>query len=433
MKRPHIPDLGLQTGRGIISVFARHSNAANLLMALMIIFGLYSLARINTQFFPSVITETIRVNVTWSGASAEDVEANILQVLEPELRFIDGVDQMTAIGREGVGLLQVEFERGTDMQKALSDVEAAVSAVTTLPEDADAPKVSFSKWFDGVARLAITGPYSEAALKSVAKRMRDDLIARGIDKVSMTGLRDEEIAVRVPERELRRLELTLGEVSAAIADNSRDLPSGKLEGTVSRQIRSLSDAEDPARLRDIEIKSFASGEKITVGNIAAIERRFDPDDKEGYSGGRRAIELYVQRAATADTLETATILDAYLEEIAPTLPPGLKVLKYGVRADLLKQRIALLVRNGASGLVLVVTVLFVFLSGRVAFWVAVGIPVAILATLGIMYVSGQSINMISLFSLIMMLGIIVDDAIVVGEDAQAHYDTGEDPLRAAEG
>jgi multidrug efflux pump subunit AcrB len=432
MKRPQVPDPGLEIGHGIVSIFVRHSNAANLLMALMIIFGLYSLARINTQFFPSVITETIRVTITWSGASAEDVEANILEVVEPEVRFIDGVETMTAYAREGVGSLHLEFERGTDMQKALSDVEAAVSGVTTLPEDADTPKVSFSKWFDGVARLSISGPYSEAALKTIAKRMRDDLIGRGIDKVTLTGLRDEEISVSVPERELRRLELTLGEISTAIAGNSRDLPSGKLEGAVSRQVRSLSDAQDPTHLRDIEVKSFASGEKITVGDIATIERRFDPDDKEGYSGGRRAIQLYVQRAAAADTLKTAAILDAYLEEITPTLPPGLDVVTYGVRADLLKQRIALLVRNGATGLVLVVTVLFVFLSGRVAFWVAAGIPVAMLATLGIMYVSGQSINMISLFSLIMMLGIVVDDAIVVGEHTATRHTMGDPAAIAAE-
>ena len=430
MKRPHIPDL--ETGRGIVSVFARHSNAANLLMALMIIFGLYSLARINSQFFPSVIIETIRVSVTWSGASAEDVEANILEVVEPEVRFIDGVETMSTYAREGVGSLQLEFERGTDMQKALSDVEAAISSITTLPEDADAPKVSFSKWYDGVARVAISGPYSEAALKSIAKRMRDDLIDRGIDKVSLTGLRGEEIAVDVPEHQLRRLELTLGEISAAIANNSRDLPSGTLEGTVSRQIRSLSDAADPTRLRDIEIKSFSSGEKITVGNIASVERRFDPDDNEGYSGGRRAIELHIQRAATADTLKTAAILDAYLEEIAPALPPDMKVVTYGVRADLLKQRIGLLVRNGATGLVLVVIVLFIFLSGRVAFWVAAGIPVAMLATLGIMYVSGQSINMISLFALIMMLGVVVDDAIVVGEHTATRHAMGDPATIAAE-
>jgi len=432
MKRPQIPDLGLESRRGIVSLFARHSNAANLLMALMIIFGLYSLARINTQFFPSVVTDTIRVTIAWSGASAEDVEANILEVVEPVVRFIDGVDKLRTYAREGVASLQLDFERGADMQKALSDVEAAVSGITTLPEDADTPKVSFSQWFDGVARLSISGTYSEAALKAIAKRMRDDLVGRGIDKVTLTGLRDEEIAVAVPERQLRRLELTLGEISTAISGNSRDIPSGTLEGAVSRQVRSLSDAQDPTRLRDIEIKSFPSGEKITLGDIATIERRFDPNDKEGYSGGRRAIQLYIQRSAAADTLKTAAILDTYLEEIAPTLPPGIEIVTYGVRAELLKQRIALLVRNGATGLVLVILVLFIFLNGRVAFWVAAGIPVALLATLGIMYVSGQSINMISLFSLIMMLGIVVDDAIVVGEHTATRHAMGDPASVAAE-
>ena len=130
MRLPLIPDLGPETGRGIVAIFARHSNAANLLMALMILFGLFSLARINTQFFPSVIIETIRVTVKWPGASAEDVVDNILKVVEPEVRFIDGVDTLTTYAREGVGSLRIEFQRGTDMQKALSDVEAAVAGLT---------------------------------------------------------------------------------------------------------------------------------------------------------------------------------------------------------------------------------------------------------------------------------------------------------------
>ncbi len=418
--------------RGIIALFVDHPNAANLLMVLMVIFGIFSLTRINTQFFPSVETDTIRVSVSWPGASAEDVEANILEIVEPEVRFLDGVKEMDSYAREGSASISLEFERTADMQKALSDVEAAVSGISNLPEGAETPDVSFSQWFDGVARLALVGPYSEGALRFYAKKFRDDLVGRGIDKVTFTGLRDEEIIVTLPERDLRRLDLTINDVSAAIAGNSRDLPSGTLDGTVSKQIRALSDAEDGSGLKDVEVRSFASGEKVLLGDIGSVERRFDPDDKQGLALGRQAIELYVQRSATADTLKTAKILDDYLAEIRPTLPPDLEVLKYSVRADRVSERIGLLLSNGLQGLLLVVVVLFIFLNARVAFWVAAGIPIAMMATLGVMYVSGQSINMISLFALIMMLGVIVDDAIVVGEHTATRSQMGDPAALAAE-
>ncbi|HMB47615.1 MAG TPA: efflux RND transporter permease subunit, partial [Afifellaceae bacterium] len=358
-------------------------------------------------------------------------DANILEIVEPAVQFVDGVKEMNSYAREGSATIRLEFERNADMQKALSDIEAAVTGVTNLPQDADTPDVSFSQWYDGVARLAIVGPFSEAALRYYAKKFRDDLVTRGIDKVTFTGLRDDEIIVTVPERDLRRLDLTVRDVSTAIAGNSRDLPSGTLEGTVSKQIRALSDAEDGNGLRDVEIRSFSSGEKVLLGDIASIARRFDPDDQQGLSAGRRAIELYVQRSATADTLKTAKILEDYLVEIRPTLPPGLEVLKYSVRAERVSERIGLLLRNGLQGLVLVVITLFIFLNGRVAFWVAAGIPVAMMATLGVMYVSGQSINMISLFALIMMLGVIVDDAIVVGEHTATRSQMGDPAAVAA--
>jgi multidrug efflux pump subunit AcrB len=419
-------------GGGIVSLFVRHPNAANLLMVLMVIFGVFSLTRINTQFFPSVETDTISISVNWPGASAEDVEANVLELVEPAVHFLDGVKEMRSYAREGSASISLDFERGADMQKALSDVEAAVSGVSNLPDDAETPEVSFSQWYDGVARLAIVGPYSEAALRHYAKMFRDDLVARGIDKVTFTGLRDEEIMITVPERDLRRLELTVRDVSSAIAGNSRDLPSGTLDGTVSKQIRALSDAEDGSGLKDVEVRSFASGEKVLLGDIAAIERRFDPDDKQGLARGQQAIEVYVQRSATADTLKTAKILDEYLEEIQPALPPDLQVLKYNVRADRVSERIGLLLSNGLQGLIAVIVILFIFLNGRVAFWVAAGIPVAMMATLGVMYITGQSINMISLFALIMMLGVIVDDAIVVGEHTATRSRMGDPAPVAAE-
>ena len=419
-------------GKGLISLFTRHPNAANLVMILMIIFGIFALAQINTQFFPTIETKSISVSISWPGASAEDVQTNIIHIVEPEVRFIDGVDKMTSYAREGSAQMVLEFEPSADMQTAVGDVDSAVKAVTNLPDDSETPKIKLSQFFDRVARLAITGDVPEVALRIYAKVIRDDLIERGIDKVSIVGMRKRELQVEIPENELRRLGLTVSEVSRTIASNSRDLPSGQMKGNVEKQLRALADTKDPNALGELEIKAFSSGEKVTLADIAKIINGYGDGQVRGFSGGNRAIQLTVQRAPTADTLATAKILDDYLADIENLLPPRIELKKYEVRADALTERIMLLVRNGFGGLALVVLTLFIFLNARVAFWVAAGIPVAMLATIGIMLVIGQSINMISLFALIMMLGIIVDDAIVVGEHTATCYTNGDGPFEAAE-
>ncbi|MFK5977568.1 MAG: efflux RND transporter permease subunit [Rhizobiaceae bacterium] len=417
---------------GVISIFTRHPNAANLVMVLMVIFGVFSLGWINTQFFPTIETNAINVTIKWSGASAEDVSANVLAIIEPEVRFVDGVDKMTSYAREGSGTVTLEFAADADMQKAVADVDSAVKAISNLPQDSDAPKVSHRTFFDRVARLAISGDVPESTLRIYAKKIRDDLIERGIDKVEFSGMRDEELQIKVPNRELRRLGLSIRDISNSISNNSRDTPSGQMDGQVEKQIRALADMDSPATIGNIEVKSFATGEKVLLKDIATVRRGYDDSQKQGFTGGKRAIQITVQRAPSADTLATAKILDDYLAVIDDALPPGITLTKYEVRADALVERIMLLVRNGLGGLVLVVGTLFIFLNTRIAFWVAMGIPVAMSATIGFMFVMGQSINMISLFGLIMMLGVIVDDAIVVGEHTATRFSAGDGPYEAAE-
>ena len=429
---PYQPEAAGSGPGGFVRTFIRHPNAANLLMMLMILIGVFSILRINTQFFPSVDRPNINVSITWSGASAEDIERNILAVIEPEVRFTEGVDEMRSTAREGSGSIRLEFEDGTDMQKALSEVEASVKGISTLPEDAEEPTVSKSNFFDRVASLSVGGTASEEVKRQWAKRIRDDLIARGIDKVDFTALRAPELQVDVPERELRRLGLTIADVSESITNNSKDLPSGSLEGALERQLRSLADAETPETLSEVEVLAFPSGEKVLLGDIADVQNGFDKDETRGFTGGNIGIEIDVRRAASADTLRTARILSDYLEEIVPQLPQNIEIKTYEVAADSLYERIMLLVKNGTGGLVLVVGILFIFLNSRIAFWVAAGIPVALLATVGFMFMTGQSINMISLFGLIMMLGIIVDDAIVVGEHTNTRLEMGDSPMVAAE-
>jgi len=419
-------------GGGLIGLFVRHPNAANLLMALMLIAGVVSLARINTQFFPTVEEKVITITTTWSGASADDVAANILDAIEPAVRFLDGVDAVTSYAREGSGTTIIEYDAATDMQKAVADVEQELDQITTLPEASEEPTISSTRHHDVVSRLILTGPFEEAALQIFAKQIRDDLLDRGIDKVGFSGMRDQEIEVAVAESTLVRLGTSIEEIAQAVASNTLDRPTGTVSGTVEKQVRALAPGETPETLSEIEVKTFSSGERILLGDIASVEAAFDDDAQRGIHDGNPAIAISVERSVTADALETDQIVKDYLAEARAKLPPTVQIYETRNQASFLWDRINLLVRNGWQGLLLVLGVLFVFLNARIAAWVALGIPISMAATLAIMFATGQTINMMSLFALIMMLGIIVDDAIVVGEQTATREEAGDPPALAAE-
>ena len=421
------------TSRGVIHFFASHRTAANLLMAVMIVVGFVSLLRMNTQFFPDFGLDFIRVSIAWPGASAEDIDSNIIQAIEPEVRFMDGVRRVRSWSLEGAGTVLVEFNSGADMQAGLSNIETAVGQVTTLPEDSETPEIRRVVRYDLVSRLVLSGPYSDASLKAVAKRIRDGLLARGIDQVVIFGSRNEEIWAEIPPERLLELDLTLGDVAARIKETSQDLPSGDTTGAAERQIRSLGLKKSALALGKIEIRARDNGQKTLLRDIADVSERFKEGGSRANRKGFPAIELKIQRAINADALELADRTNAYLAELRPTLPPNLTLEQYDIQADLIRGRIDLLLKNGVGGLILVLIVLFVFLNTPTAFWVAMGIPTSLMAAMAVMLMTGQSINMVSLFGLIMALGIIVDDAIVVGEHSAWRARQGDDPLAAAVG
>ena len=419
-------------GAGLLHVFVRHPTAAHLLMGLIILVGVFALNRLNVQFFPDFGIDQFTVSVEWPGASAADIDATIVQAIEPEVRFLDGVKRVISSSVEGRALVGVEFYAGTDMQGALSNVETGVGQVTTLPEDSLKPVIRRVVRYDTIAKLIISGPYSEAALKAIAKRIRDGLLNRGIQKVDLFGARDEEIWVEIKPETLLRLDLKLSDVATRIHETSQDLPSGSIRGAAEKKIRSLGLINEAARLAEVEVKALPGGQKVLLRDIATMSERFDIDDPQARRKSRPAIELHVQRALHADALDQARIMDAYIAEVRPQLPSVITIEKHAVAADLIRSRINLLLRNGVSGLILVVMVLFVFLNARVAFWVAAGIPISLMATMVIMLATGQSINMISLFGMIMAIGIVVDEAIVVGEHGEHRLRSGMAPLAAAE-
>lgn len=400
-------------------------------MVSMILVGLFALRQVNTQFFPDFGLDIIRISVEWRGASAEDIDSNIIQALDPEVRFLDDVRRVQASSVEGNGQLVIEFNPGTDMQAALSNIETAVGQVTTLPEDSETPEIRRIVRYDTISRIVISGPYPESSLKAIAKRLRDDLLNAGSDKVGLFGARDEEIWVEVAPETLREFDLTLGDIAERIGETSQDLPSGDTTGLAERQIRSLGLRKDAQSMGRIEVRALESGEKVLLRNIALVSERFEEGGKTARRFGENAVELHIQRAVHADALKVAAKVSDYLDRIRPELPPNLRLERYDEQSDLIEGRIDLLLVNGGGGLVLVLLILFVFLNTPTAFWVAMGIPTSLMATMIVMELSGQSINMISLFGLIMALGIIVDDAIVVGEHAAFRARNGEAPLDAA--
>ena len=319
------------------------------------------------------------------------------------------------------------------MTFALEEVKKQVDDFKNLPGDAEDPQVTQLVRYESVARFLISGTSQIDELRLLARRFEQELIDAGIDKVEIRGLPKQQLKIELAAEQMQRLGLGLDELAKKIDAESQDLPAGQIgEEDGAREIRSQNQRRTPRDFASLAIVSEAD-RRIHLGDIANIEQRHLPGSPTISLAGNNALVLVLRRNESGDSLEAARILQNWLDETRAQLPPGIKLQVFNERWQLIKDRIMLLLKNGAGGLVLVLLILYLFLSTRVAFWVAVGIPVSFMATLAVLYLVGGSINMISLFALIMALGIIVDDAIVVGEDAQAHFDMGEDPLMASEG
>ncbi len=417
---------------GIIELFALHPVAGNLLMLLLILFGVFGLSKINRQVMPDISLDIIQISVIWPGASPEDVEENVIRAIEPEVRFIDGVDTVDAVAFEGNSEMSITFDPGTEMSKALADVQSAVARITTFPADIERPVINQIVQSDEVCRLEISGPFPEQALKRYSRQIRDDLLKRGLSVINIVGSRESEIWVEVPDSALRELRLSLSDVSSRVVQSSLDLPSGSIQsGGRSRQIRSEGLARTPAEVGDIEIVSRDSGEKVRLKDVAVIHESFKENSVSHLYEGAPSIGMVIRRGRGIDSMVAQDTVDDYLRELRPTLPPSLRIDQFDVFAQVVRERIDMLLWNGLGGLLLVLGALYLFLNARIAFWVAAGIPISILAAIGGMYALGMSLNMMSLFAIIMGLGIIVDDAIVVGERTETLHRRGMSAEQAA--
>ena len=416
----------------LVRFFALHRTAGNLLLMIALLAGALGLMRLNSQFFPTIDFPIVTVKVSWPGASAEDMEKTVVRNLEPALSRVEGLDDLLGVAREGRATMTLRFAESYDMQKALADVKQAVDGVTTLPADAEEPVIRRAVRFELVAKLLITGRLPEAELKRLARDIRDRFLSAGIARVTIRGARPEEIRVAVPAYQMLRLDLDLDRIAARLRAEIADTPAGDITGGVEKSVRRAGAGRSAADLAQVVIATEPLGGRIRLGDVAAVRDDYDEQAPRLYAGRQRAIELSVWRTPETDTLKTTALFERELKKIRASLPATVELTAFDVRARHLRDRINLLLNNGAQGLLLVLVILFIFLSGRVAFWVAAGIPVALMATMAAMWMSGQTINMISLFALIMTLGIIVDDAIVVGEHTATLRSRGLSPEQAAE-
>ena len=418
---------------GPLGFFVRHKVAANLLMLVMLMGGVLGLSRMNIQFFPTFALDFVTVRVIWNGAAAEDVEQAITIPLEQRLRSLQNLKSMTSTSAQGVSSITLEFREGTDPIVALDDARQQVDEFRNLPAAAEKPEVVRVAHYDPIATLLLYGPFEPHELRTMANRLEDDLLDHGIERIVVGGLPEQQVSIEVPNAELQRLGLSLNQLADRVNAESRDLPAGQAgEQDSARELRAIGQRRDPQGFADIPL--HPGGEShLRLGDIADIRQEPRRNQVLLRYDGQPAVELALQRSEDGDSLESAQILNDWLQEVRPTLPPQLNIHVYDQAWQLIDDRIRLLVNNGLSGLVLVLILLYLFLPARVALWVAVGIPTAFMAAMAVFWVIGGSINMISLFALIMALGVIVDDAIVVGEDADAHHRSGEASERASEG
>jgi len=416
---------------GLLSYFTRHRTAANLLLVLMLTAGLFAFPNMRAQFFPDVVVDDLTVSVTWQGAGAEDVDAAIVQVLEPVLLGVEGVTSSSATSREGRASIRIEFDPGYDIDRAAEDVQLAVDSATNLPEDSDEPSVRRGGWSDRVTDVVITGPVGVDQLGRFADELSTRLFAEGVTQVIVQGVAAPSTIVEVPSLSLIQYDIGLSEISQRIAEEAAADPAGDV--SANARVRTGVAKRSAEQIGAIVLRSNPDGSKLTIGDVATVRVEGTDRERAYFVGENPAIKVRVQRSAQGDAIGMQETVEDVAQELTASLPDGVSIALTNGRAELIEGRLNILLDNGLTGLMLVVGLLFLFLNVRTAFWVAFGIPVAMLAAIALMYAVGITINMISLFALIITLGIVVDDAIVVGEHADFRVrQWGENPTIAAE-
>ncbi|MFB4202301.1 efflux RND transporter permease subunit [Arhodomonas sp. KWT2] len=414
-------------GGGVIGWFVRHRVAPNLLMLVFLLGGLYMTTRITQEVFPDFQRDVLVVSVSYPGATPEQIESGVVLPVEEAVQGLEGVEKITATARTGSGRVNIELIEGYNLQRAYQDVTRAVDDIDTFPDQAEDPEISFSGWRRDVLDMLVYGDVPEHSLRAAAERVRDRLRQTdGVTQAALEDVRDYEIHIDVSEAQLRTYGLTLQDVAAVVAENSRDRSAGRVEtagGDILLKVgERLTRAEG---FRDIVLRATPGGGVVRLSDVADVSEAFATADEDiGSYDGKPAVGVEVFRVGRETPIGVSDAVHRVLPEIRASLPPQIGVAIRSDASSIYSQRVELLLGNAFLGLLLVLAVLSAFLELRLAFWVTVGIPTAFLGAFLFLPWFGVSINMISLFAFIIALGIVVDDAIVAGENIYEYRQRG---------
>ncbi len=417
----------------VINWFIDNTVASNLLMMVFIVGGIISFSSLRQEEFPSIETGTIQVNVPYPGAAPEEAEQAICLALEEGLETVENVERMTSTAREGACSATVEVASGADLNRVLNDVKSAVDAIVTFPADIENPIITSFSPASTVMSLALAADTDDASLKELAEEIRLDLIdMEGISRVEVSYIRPYEIAIEISELTLRQYNLTLQQVANAINRSAMDMPAGTLRTDGGEiLLRSKGRVYEGAEYENIVVRSFPDGSQLRLGDIATVIDGFEEGYLTARVNGKNAAIVDVYRVGNEDTVASAEKVKAYFEVKRQRMPESIDFMILTDDAKGLQERIATVASNAYSGFFLVLLVLTLFLRFKLAIWVAAGIPIAILGALSVFPSLGLTISSLTIMAFILVLGIIVDDAIVVGERVFVFEQSGMSPREAA--
>ena len=419
---------------GLIEWFAKNGVAANLLAIFIAIVGVMTIGTLRQEVFPEFSSDIISVSVVYPGAAPEEVEEGISQKIEEAIYGLTDVKKITSSSQENAGSVMVELNPGTDAARALDEIKTRIDAIDTFPEEAEKPLIEEIIMRKQVINVAVSGEATEKTLRHYASKVRDQLMALdGITQVELANVRDMEISIEISEDTLRRYGITFDEVAMAIRKSSVDLPGGSIKVKDSGEVllRTKGQAKEVLDFEQIVLRTLPDGTRLRLGQVANLIDGFEENDRESYFDGERCALVKVFRVGDENAIEISDIVKQYITESAHLFPEGIALETWQDDSFYLAGRRDLMIRNGVTGFCLVFMVLALFLRFRLAFWVSLGIPISFLGTFWLMPGLDVSISMISLFAFIVVLGIVVDDAILIGENIHAHHERGTPGLKGS--
>ena len=417
----------------MIGYFARHRTAATLVMLALLTLGIFAYPSLQRETFPRIAPSKLQITAIWPGSRPEEVEQAVCQRIEDAIDSVNNVSEVICEALEGVATVTVEKTDSVNLDRFTSDVTNAIDGISDFPENVEHPVVKQLGRTDFVASVAITGPEDKVSLKAYAEYIKDQMkLWGGIPKIEILGFSDHEIRIELSRANLRSLGVSADDVARAVQRESIDLPSGSLE-TSDREflVRYAGERRKVDEFRDLVVVSASNGGQIRLGDIAQISDRFKLDEERIEFDGLPAAILSITKTTDQDTLTVIQRVNGFLDDARTKAPPGIKMAITNDVSSIVSDRLRLLITNAVQGLSLVFLVLWLFFGFRYSFWVAAGLPVSFAGAFFLMVLAGYSINMLTMVGLLIVIGLLMDDAIVIAENVASKFSAGSTPQQAA--